>query len=284
MTSTLTAENTSKTVQTPSGKIHYNEAGTGQPVVLLHGSGPGATGWSNFGPNIAELAKSFRVIAPDMPGWGQSDAATYEGRDHVQSLLELLDALGIEKTAIVGNSMGGATSIRFSAVHPERVSHLVTMGSGAPGGTIFGAGDGPTEGLKALHAAYLDPSEEAYRRLVDVMTFNSDFASDELAQQRHRNALARPDHLENFAVGIGKARRGTASLEQVASISAPALIVHGRDDRVVHFEHSLRLVALIKNSRLVMFNRCGHWAQLEHAAEFNRIVADFITSEGTQDK
>jgi 2-hydroxy-6-oxonona-2,4-dienedioate hydrolase len=279
MTLTLTAENTSKSASTPSGTIHYNEAGSGDVVVLLHGSGPGATGWSNFGPNIAELSRSFRVIAPDMPGWGQSDAVAYEDRDHPQALLELLDELGIEKTALVGNSMGGATSIKFASLYPERVTHLVTMGAGAAGGTLFGAADGPTEGLKALHAAYIDPSEDAYRLLVDVMTFNSDFATDELAQQRHRNAVSRRDHLENFAAGIGKPRTGTATLEQVASIAAPTLIIHGRDDRVVHFEHGLRLVSLIRNSRLVMFNRCGHWAQLEHAAEFNRLVADFINGD-----
>lgn len=282
MTSTLTAENTGKSVHTASGTIHYNEAGSGDVVVLLHGSGPGATGWSNFGPNIAELARSFRVIAPDMPGWGQSDAATYEGRDHPQALLEMLDELGIEKTALVGNSMGGATSIKFAALYPERVTHLVTMGSGAPGGTLFGAADGPTEGLKALQAAYLDPTEDAYRRLVDIMTFDTEFATDALVRQRYQNAVSRRDHLENFAAGIGKPRTGTATLSEVASISTPALIIHGRDDRVVHFEHGLRLVALIKNSRLVIFNRCGHWAQLEHAAEFNRLVADFITAERKQ--
>lgn len=192
------------------------------------------------------------------------------------SLLDFMDALGIERAALVGNSMGGATSIKFAAVHPERTTHLVSMGAGSPGGTVFLPGDGPSEGLKGLQAAYLDPTPEAYRHLVDVMTFDPEFATEELVQQRYENATSRMDHLENFAAGISKPRKASASLEQVTSITAPALIIHGRDDRVVHYEHGLRLVSQIRNSRLVIFNRCGHWAQLEHAEEFNSLVTEFV--------
>src|SRR5690349_13167679 len=97
----LTYESTSRLVQTATWKIHVNEAGEGAPVLLLHGSGPGATGWSNFGPNMRLLAARFRVIAADMPGWGASDTVTVEERDHVRAAVELLDALGIEKAALV---------------------------------------------------------------------------------------------------------------------------------------------------------------------------------------
>lgn len=274
----LTEQSTSRTVETPSGTIHYNEAGDGHPLLLLHGSGPGATGWSNFGPNLKALSRQFRVIAADMPGWGKSSPVTYENRDHVTAVRDLLDALGIEKAAVVGNSMGGATTLKFAAVHPERVSHLVTMGAGAGGVRLFSPADGPSEGLKILHQGYVEPSVEVMAKLVDIMTYDSGSKSEALAQQRYDNATANRVHLENFAAGIGKPRRGTATDAELASISAPALIVHGRDDRVVGYEHSLKLVAVIKNSRLVLFNRCGHWAQLEHADEFNRLVADFVAN------
>jgi len=274
----LTEESTSRTVQTPSGTIHYNEAGQGHPVLMLHGSGPGATGWSNFGPNLKALSRDFRVIAADMPGWGKSSPVSYEERDHVAAVLDLLDALGIEQVALVGNSMGGATTLKFAAVHPERVSHVITMGAGAGGPRLFSPGDGPSEGLKILHKGYLEPSVEVMSALVDIMTFDSGSKSEALAQQRFDNATANQTHLDNFAAGIGKPRRGTASDEEVASIAAPTLIIHGRDDRVVVYEHALKLVTLVKNSRLVLFNRCGHWAQLEHADEFNRLVADFIAN------
>ncbi|MGW1023898.1 alpha/beta fold hydrolase [Streptomyces sp. NPDC002577] len=274
----LTEESTSRTVDTASGAIHYNEAGQGHPILMLHGSGPGATGWSNFGPNMAYLSKEFHVIAADMPGWGKSSPVSYEDRDHVTAAVRLLDALGLEKAAVVGNSMGGATSLKFAATHPDRVSHLITMGSGSGGAKLFSAGDGPTEGLKILHQAYRDPSQEMMRKLVDIMTFDREFATDELVDQRSATARARQDHLDNFVAGLGKPRRGVATDAELASISAPALIFHGRDDRVVHYEHALKLVSLIPDSRLVLFNRCGHWAQLEHADEFNRIVADFVAN------
>lgn len=272
----LSQSETSRFIETPSGKIHYHEAGEGTPIVLLHGSGPGATGWSNFHPNMAVLADEFRVIAPDMPGWGHSDTVTYEERDHVKAAIDFLDALGIERAAFIGNSMGGATTLKVAARHPDRVTHVVTMGSGAPGARIFTPGDGPSEGLKVLHKGYREPSVESMMELVQIMAFDKAFATRELAEQRYQVLADRPDHVANFAAGLGNPRRGEASAEEIASIKQPALVIHGRDDRVVHFEAGLRLVSSIQNSRLVLLNRCGHWAQLEHADEFNRLVADFI--------
>lgn len=271
----LTYEGTSRMVQTQTWKIHVNEAGEGHPVVLLHGSGPGATGWSNFGPNMGVLADRFRVIAADMPGWGPSDAVTVDERDHVQAAVDLLDALGIEKAAFVGNSMGGMTALRLAYTHPDRITHLVTMGSGSPGPLLFGFGDGPTEGLKALNAAYLDPSPETMLELVRIMTFADEMADPAIAQTRSETARSRPDHLANFIAGFG--RRPFVDLDRLREIAVPTLLFHGRDDRVVHYEHSLKLCAMIPDSRLVLLNRCGHWAQLEHADEFNRLVTDFLT-------
>ena len=272
----LSEAETSRYIDTPHGKIHLHQAGAGHPIVMLHGSGPGATGWSNFNPNMAQLAEDFQVIAPDMPGWGKSDSVTYEDRDHVTSAIHLLDALGIEKAAFVGNSMGGATWLKVAARHPDRVSHVVSMRAGAPGPRIFSPGNGPSEGLKVLHRGYLDPSPETMRALVDIMTFDKEFATEELVLQRSENARARQDHLDNFAAGLGRPRRGEASMDEIASIKAPTLVIHGRDDRVVHFEAGLRLVSMISDSRLLLLNRCGHWAQLEHADEFNRVVRDFV--------
>jgi 2-hydroxy-6-oxonona-2,4-dienedioate hydrolase len=273
---TITDEGTGKTVETSAGTVYYNEAGEGHPLLLLHGSGPGATGWSNFGRNMGMLSGSFRCIAPDMPGWGRSVAVTYEQRDHVASAIELLDALGIEKAAVVGNSMGGATAVKLAAQHPDRVSHLITMGVGYSGSRMFSAGDGPSEGLKLLQAAYIDPSPEGMRRMVDIFTFDKTFATDALVEQRSAVARSRPDHLENFIGGMAKPRRGVATAEEIVTITAPSLIMHGRDDRVVHYEGSLNLVSMIPNARMVLVNRCGHWLMLEHSDEFNRLVDDFV--------
>jgi len=275
---TLKLEDISKTVHTKDFEIHYVEAGQGHPVVLLHGGGPGATGWSNYSPNIEALSKHFRVIAPDMPGWGQSSAVDFSTIDHVEAATQLLDALGIEKAAFVGNSMGGQNSIRLAVAHPERVSHLITMGPPVqPEPFLFGA-TGPSEGIKIMYETYIDPTPENFRRLVEIMVFDSKrFASPELIAERASSANLRPDHLQNVARLIPKAPTPLwVDLTKLGGITAPALLIHGRDDRVATFEGTLYLVAHIPNARAVLINHCGHWAQLEHADEFNRLVTDFV--------
>src|SRR3954454_18382988 len=152
-----------------------------------------------------------------------------------------MDELGIEKAALVGNSMGGMISLAVAARHPERVSHLITMGPGSfldlP--TLFGAGDGPTEGLKILFEGYRNPTPETMKKLVDVMTYSDEFATDELAKLRSDAALARPDPARpppppraNFMRG-GAGGRGPAPAPappaEVRGITAPSLLIHGRD-------------------------------------------------------
>ncbi|MFI9605036.1 alpha/beta fold hydrolase [Streptomyces sp. NPDC052043] len=276
---TLQVENIAREIETETGTIHYNEVGEGHPVVLLHGGGPGATGWSNYSPNIEALSRNFRVIAPDMPGWGDSVAVDFNTVDHVEVAVQLLDALGIEKAAFVGNSMGGHTSIRLASERPERVSHLVTMGPPLQMGPfIFGAGGGLSEGLKIMYDAYRDASPEGIRRLVEIMVYDkARFAGPELTAERSEAALKRREHLDNVIAAGPKAPIPIwADKSKLSGITAPALLIHGRDDRVVSFESTLFLAAHIADARAVLINRCGHWAQLEHADEFNRLVTDFI--------
>jgi 2-hydroxy-6-oxonona-2,4-dienedioate hydrolase len=277
---TLTRESTSRTVRTADWNLHYHEAGSGHPLILLHGSGPGATGWSNFSGNLPGLAQHFRVLAVDMPGWGASDVCPVDRLEHVDAAIQFMDALGIERAAVVGNSMGGITAVRLAAEHADRISHLITMGAAlnrAP--RLFGPGDGPSEGIKVLVDAYRTPTTENMMRLVQIMCFDKRFASEELCRARAEAASAQPEHLKNFLAGLAKGWPAPkfASYEQLMGIEAPALLVHGRDDRVVHWEHTLHLVSHIPNVRMVLINRCGHWAMIEHAEEFNRLVVDFVT-------
>lgn len=276
----ITKEKLARDVQTKDWKLRYYEAGQGHPVILLHGSGPGATGWSNFAGNIGVLAEHFHVYAVDMPGWGESDAATVEQLDHVDAAIQFMDALGIEKAAFIGNSMGGQTSLRLATEHPERITHLVTMGP--PVGkipTLFGAGDGPSEGLKVLIKAYQDPSPENMQRLVEIMCFDkARFATPELCKARSDAALARPEHLKNYVAGLPKGAPlpKWVDLGKLRDIKVPSMFIHGRDDRVVSYETSLLLTAHVPNSRLVLINQCGHWAMIEHADEFNSLVTHFL--------
>jgi 2-hydroxy-6-oxonona-2,4-dienedioate hydrolase len=197
--SEVTAESTGRFVQTKTFRIHYYEAGGGHPLILLHGSGPGATGWSNFYPNIPALAESFHVYSLDMPGWGESDSQTDEtGRDHVAALIEFMDTLGIDRAALVGNSMGGVTSISTAILDPDRVSHLVTMGAPSPTAPLFVPGGGPSEGMRILLHAYVEPTPANMRRLVAVMCYDQATATDELAELRSSAALAHPEHLVSW--------------------------------------------------------------------------------------
>jgi len=265
-------------------RVSYDEAGDpeGPAVVLLHGSGPGATGLSNFSANIGAIADAgFRVIAPDMPGWGDSDAVATREMDHDRDLVEILDGLDITKAALVGNSMGAHTAIRFATLHPERLTHLITMGASLGKGqaSLFSAGDGPSEGLKLLVRAYQDPNPDNMRALVEIMTYDKErFATAELTQLRSEAALARPDHLKNFIEGLPDGAPIPIKVDRslIPRITAPSLLVHGKDDRVLHYETTLWLLANIPNSRAVLLNRCGHWAMIEHAEEFNRVVLDFL--------
>jgi 2-hydroxy-6-oxonona-2,4-dienedioate hydrolase len=271
----LTQEGTSKRVQTKNWDIHYNDMGEGHPLVLVHGGGPGASGWSNYNPNIPYLAQHFRVLAIDLPGWGQSQPVAYEDRDNSGVLAEFLETLGIAKAAVVGNSMGGASVIRLAYERPELVSHLITMGSpsGAPG--MFEAG-GLSEGVKVLERAYFEPSMETVRALTSIMTFDSSNVSDELIQERLKNIHAQKAHVDNWIGGHGKGPMVRLNQELIPTIVAPTLLMHGRDDRVTHFTHAIRLIGMIRNSRAHIVNRCGHWLQLEHTREFNTMVHRFV--------
>jgi 2-hydroxy-6-oxonona-2,4-dienedioate hydrolase len=181
----MSFENTTRLIDTKDYRIQINEAGEGHPIFLIHGGGPGATGWSNFAPNVAALSRNYRCIAVTMPGWGESSPQSLKtGRNGVEAMKQLADELGIDKAAFVGNSMGAATSVSFTAEYPDRVSHLITMGVGNPAGVNILQPAGMSEGIRILVEAYEDPSPQNMKRLVRIMCFDPAMASDELAEQR----------------------------------------------------------------------------------------------------
>jgi 2-hydroxy-6-oxonona-2,4-dienedioate hydrolase len=260
--------------------IHYNDVGEGQEVVvMLHGSGPGASGWANFNRNIDPLVEAgYRVLLVDCPGWGKSDGIVNAGSRsdlNARIVKELIGALDIAKVHILGNSMGGHSATAFALTFPERLGKLVLMGGGTGGASLFTPM--PTEGLKLLNALYRAPSVESLKQFNDVFVFDASVLTDDLLQARLANMLGRRDHLENFIRSQELNPRQFPDFgPRLPSISAQTLIIWGRQDRVVPMDTGLRLVAGIPNSRLHIFNQCGHWAQWEHAGEFNRLVIDFL--------
>ncbi|RPH42791.1 MAG: alpha/beta fold hydrolase, partial [Burkholderiales bacterium] len=206
---TLTEASTSRFLDVRDGdtsyRIHYNDCGTGPGVVvMLHGSGPGASGWANFHRNVEPMvAAGWRVLLIDCPGWSRSDSVVCTGsRSDLNARITkgVLDALGIERAHLIGNSMGGHSAVAFALAFPERAGRLVLMGGGTGGPSQFMPM--PTEGIKLIQALYRDPTIENLKRMMAAFVFDTSSLTEDLYQARLDNMLARRDHLENFVKSI----------------------------------------------------------------------------------
>lgn len=253
---------------------NFHEAGEGEPLLLLHGSGPGVSAWANWRLNLPELARRFRVVAPDLLGFGYTGPAP-EGRygldGWLRHLLGLLDALALPRVHVVGNSFGGALALALAVRHPERVGRLVLMGS-------VGLPFPITPGLDQVWG--YTPSVANMRALLDLFAFDRGRVTDELAELRYRASI-RPGVQENFAAMFPAPRQQWVdALAQpeaaLAALPHETLILHGREDRVIPPASSERLFHLIPHAQLHLFGECGHWTQIEHAGRFNRLVGDFL--------
>lgn len=260
-------------------RIHYNEAGSGNAVIMLHGGGPGASGWSNYHRNIdALVAAGYRVILPDCPGFGQSDpivADVQRGLLNARAVKGLMDALDIPKASLVGNSMGGASAMNFALEFPERIDRLVLMGPGGLGPSIHQPM--PMEGVKQMFRLYHQPTYENFERMLEVFVFDPAAITEELRRGRWASIQARPEHLSNFVASMARVPLSAWDVSPRApQIKTRCLITWGRDDRFVPIDHALKLLYTMPDARLHVFPQCGHWAQWERAEEFNRLVIDFL--------
>lgn len=273
MTNTTSPE-IGSTIDVNGVATNYHDAGTGDPVLLIHGSGPGVSAWANWRLTIPELSKRHRVLAPDIAGFGYTerpDGAVYDSDAWLEHLIGFLDALGLDRVSLVGNSFGGALALRLATRYPDRVNRLVLMGSV---GVLFPI----TPGLDAVWG--YEPSVANMRALLDVFAFHSEYATDELAELRYR-ASVRPGVQEAYA-SMFPAPRQAKVLEmavpeaEIAAIAKPTMIIHGRDDQVIPLANSHRLLDLIPDSQLHVFAECGHWVQIEATDRFNMLVDVFL--------
>lgn len=281
---TLTEAATSHVVEIQEGdrqfKIHYNDCGSGsETVVMLHGSGPGATGWANFNRNIAPLvAAGYRVLLVDFPGWGKSDSYVNTGSRsdfNARILKGVVDKLDIAKVHLLGNSMGGHSAMAFTLSWPERVGKLVLMGGGTGGMSLFTPM--PTEGIKLLQGLYREPTIENLKKMMSIFVYDPSDLTEELFQARLDNMLSRRDHLENFVKSIEiNPKQFPDFSPRLGEVKAQTLIIWGRNDRFVPMDTGLRLLAGIAGAELHIYRDCGHWAQWEHADSFNQLVLDFL--------
>ncbi len=255
-------------------RIHYLDAGQGEAVVFLHGSGPGASGYSNFKGNYPAFVEAgFRCIIPDHIGYGFSDKPT--DVDHplsffVECIIQTLDVAGVERCTVVGNSLGGAVALGLALAYPERVDKLILM---APGGLndlpdyqampgmqkvfrVFGSGEPVTpEVMKDLFATGLmhDPRH----------------ATDELVAERMQVMQIMNGH-------VMATMQIPNLVEQLPNIDCPVLGFWGMDEKMMPESGIMRLAKNLRHLRLILVNECGHWVMVEHEGMFNRACIDFL--------
>lgn len=271
MTSTLTQ---SHTIDAGGIETAYLEAGSGDPVLMLHGSGPGVSATANWQLNIGHLSQRFHVLAPDIVGFGATERPAdivYSLRTWTDHVWAFLNAKGIERTAIVGNSLGGRIALQMATDSPERISRMVLMGSPGVGMT-------PTEGLAALRA--YQPSHDAMRGLLrDYFAVDPTLITDELVRIRYEASVADGAFEAYRAMFFDPRHKGSElaiTAEEVRTIATPTLLVHGREDRVVPLAVSITMLDLLPNADLHVFSRCGHWTQIERADEFSALVTTYV--------
>ena len=273
----MTAPHAGCTVEANGIATHYHDVGSGEPVLLLHGSGPGVSAWANWQMAMPPLAEHHRVLAPDIVGFGQTERPAdirYSLQTWVDHVWGFLDALEIEHTAIVGNSLGARVALAMAAERPERVTRMVLMGSPGPGMT-------PSEGLIALRG--YEPSYDAMRDLlVNYLAVDPSIITPELVQIRHEASIAPGVHETYRAIFLDPKHSGSDlefNLDELTQITTPTLILHGREDRVIPVELGLDMLDVLPNADLHVFSGCGHWTQIERATDFLAVVDQFLSSE-----
>jgi 2-hydroxy-6-oxonona-2,4-dienedioate hydrolase/4,5:9,10-diseco-3-hydroxy-5,9,17-trioxoandrosta-1(10),2-diene-4-oate hydrolase len=279
-----TAVSESSVVETSEAVISYREAGSGPAVLAIHGGGPGATGWGNWGGNVEDLRDRYRLIVPDQPGFGDSRLVKDSGEDYVRvsarALAELLTSLGVEKAHVFGNSLGGGVALRLALEHPELVDRLVLMGPYVYGFAPQLASPEP-EGNDLLRYYYPDPTLERMQHLIRTFVHEPDSIPglDAIIKSRYE-ATRNPD----VEAGYKRMSSGTtpdpdtrSPWEKVSSITNKTLLMWGRDDKFCHLDDAWLFLSALENSELVVFRATGHWVQVERRPEFAAYVDAFLS-------
>ena len=278
MTATISSEATGRTIDAAGVSTHYHEAGSGPPVLLLHGSGPGVSAWANWRLTMPGLARNYRVIAPDLVGFGYTERPRdvyYSLQTWIDHVWSFLDALGIQQTSVVGNSLGGRIALGMAAQRPDRLHRLVLMGAPGVGMTL-------TDGLKALRE--YEPSKDNMRQLLlGYFAVDPAIITDDLVRTRYEASVA-PGAFEAYRDMFFSPRHAGSELgiteEQVKSVATRTLLVHGREDKVVPVQVAWNTFRLLPDAELAVFDRCGHWTQIERAHDFNDLVGNFLAPAG----
>ncbi len=263
-------------LETAEGELtHYHDIGEGTPILFLHGSGTGVTAAANWWLNLPQIAEQARCIAIDSIGYGQTvvaEGTEYGIKEWVRHAVRVLDALGIEKTWIVGNSLGGWLAFQFAIDYPERLLGIVSMGTG--GAKLTGALAGHSKP---------DLSKAGIRRTLELFVVDKSLVTDELVSLRYQAALNDTASDRLAAVVSARDRDRDAQpldFEVLAKLEIPVLLIHGVQDVVIPVSRTWELLNVIPTADAHIFSQCGHWSQVERADEFNTIVKQYLASRG----
>jgi 4,5:9,10-diseco-3-hydroxy-5,9,17-trioxoandrosta-1(10),2-diene-4-oate hydrolase len=266
--------------------LGVHDIGSGPAVVLLHGAGPGATSLSNFGQNVPALAAHFRLLLVDHPGYGASDRPEFARDKSVlavtaDAIAVLLDQLGVQRAHLIGNSLGGGTALTTALRHPERVGRLLLMGPAGAAVPLFS--EPLSEGLRLLTDLYRAPQPDRARleAFVRVMVHDQRLVTDELLEQRWA-AASDPDVFaaqQRVNASFTAPPPDEQLWRSLHRVNHEVLLTWGREDRVLPLDWAFFALRRMPNARLHVFPRCGHWAQVERRAEFDRLAIDFLGAE-----
>ncbi len=265
-----------RTIDAGGIATNYHDEGAGEAVILLHGSGPGVSAWQNWAGIVPQLAVRHRVIAPDIVGFGFSPKPAEEKAGiklWVRHIVALLDALGIDKATLVGNSFGGSVALATMAHHADRVRGLVLMGTPA----------GDFEQTGGLADSYnFEPSLENMATMLRRFPYDAAIVTPAMVEGRfavaERNSgmetirQLQPKPSEDAKPKIVRG----VPLEQLDAIDVPVLILHGREDGVIPLDVAVRAHRHLQNSEMHIFGKCGHWVQIEKQGAFLTQVGDFL--------
>ena len=255
-------------------RTNYHDEGEGRPVLLIHGSGPGVSAWANWRLTLPELAREFRVVAPDIVGFGfteRPEGISYTRESWTNHLGSVIDALGLGEVDVVGNSFGGAMALSLAVARPAQVRRIVLMGA-------VGIHTPISPGLDAIWGC--EPTYEDMSRVTPLFAYDKSQITDDLVRLRTA-AFARPEVAQAWAQMFPAPRQRWLDAlalddDEIRSVRQETLVVHGREDEVIPLAGSRKLAALLPRNDLHEFGRCGHWVQIEAAARFCRLVADFL--------
>jgi 4,5:9,10-diseco-3-hydroxy-5,9,17-trioxoandrosta-1(10),2-diene-4-oate hydrolase len=254
-------------------RIHYHELGEGSPLVFLHGSGPGASGFSNFKRNYPYFAeRGFRTLLPDTLGFGYSskpDDLDYTLDFLSDVLSEFLAAVGVKRASVVGNSHGGALAIQLALSRPELVDKLVLM---APGGLEERETYMKMEGIRTMMSVFLSPSgvtREGMRKVFALQLHDPKLLTDEIIEERYQIALLQPKRVLTTL----KVPHLTPRL---AELACPVFAFWGINDQFCPVSGAMRIAESCQKSRVMLQSQCGHWVMVEYSDLFNRLCADFL--------